>query len=494
MLKKVLIANRGEIAIRIARTLRELGSGVVTLFTEVDRASAHVGFGDEAIALGSNPRAYLEIEQIVRAARDAGADAIHPGYGFLSENAEFAEAVERAGMTFIGPPARAIAAMANKQRARALMSAAGVPIVPGGRADSLAEAVATANSIGYPILLKAADGGGGKGMRRVEAEHDLPAAFERTRSEALAAFRSSEVYVEKALSDARHVEIQVLGDREGTTIHLYDRDCSIQRRHQKVVEETPCPALPPELLAEMASVALRGAAALGYYSAGTFEFLLDGSGRYYFLEMNTRIQVEHAITELVTGVDIVREMVRVAAGERLVYSEPPPRRGVAIEARVCAEDPEHDFLPSPGRIGRLREPSGPGVRVDSGVRPGSVIGADYDPLMAKLCVWAPDREQALARLIRALSEYVVLGLQTNLEYLRRLVADEAFARGQYDIGFVGRRPDLRRPQPLTPELRADWVAALAALELARRPKGAAPSAPPSAALPAWVLAERSRWR
>jgi len=385
LFRKVLIANRGEIAIRIARTLKELGIGAVAAFTEADRRSAHVAFADEAIALGDNPRAYLDVECVIAAARRAGADALHPGYGFLSENPELAEACERAGVTFVGPPASAISTMGSKQRARAAMSAAGVPVVPGGGAENLEEAKETARRVGYPILVKATDGGGGKGMRRVESEAELEAALSRTSSEALAAFGSARIYIEKALICPRHVELQILGDREGNLVQLYERDCSLQRRHQKILEETPCPTLSAATLASMADVALEGARALGYYSVGTFEFLLDADQSFYFLEMNTRLQVEHPVTEAITGLDLVREMLRVAAGER-VTTTPPERRGAAMEARVYAEDPERGFLPSPGKVQALREPSGPFVRVDSGIEVGSVIGTDYDPLLAKLSV------------------------------------------------------------------------------------------------------------
>jgi len=489
VLKKVLIANRGEIAVRIARTLRELEIGSVAVFTEADRAGHHLRFADEAVPLGDDPRAYLDVERIVDAARSAGADGLHPGYGFLSENAKLAEACERAGITFVGPPASAISAMGSKQRARAAATAAAVPVVPGGGADSLDEARASAARVGYPVLVKAVDGGGGKGMRRVESEAELAAALERTRSEALASFGSDAVYIEKALERPRHVEIQVLGDKHGTLVPLFERDCSIQRRHQKVVEETPCPVLAASTLDAMSEVALRISRAIGYFSAGTCEFLLDADGAFYFLEMNTRLQVEHPITELVTGLDLVEQMVRVAAGESIAPT-PPPRRGAAIEVRVYAEDPEQAFFPSPGTIEYLAEPGGPGVRVDSGVGLGSVVGSDYDPLLAKLVVFADDRPRAVARLARALSEYAILGVTTNLSFLQNVVTDAAFRRGDYDTSFVEGRPELRSPRLTRDEQEALGVA-LAALEHDRpsMPRRSTPDR-----LSPWVLAERARLR
>jgi acetyl-CoA carboxylase biotin carboxylase subunit len=491
MFRKVLIANRGEIAIRIARTVKEMGLGAVGVFTEADRESCHVAHAHEAVALGADPRAYLDIERVVDAARRAGADALHPGYGFLSENPELARACERAGIAFVGPPASAIETMGSKQRARAAMSAAGVPVVPGGSASTLGEARETAARVGYPILVKATDGGGGKGMRRVESEAELEAALARTSSEALSAFGSAAVYIEKALIRPRHVEIQVLGDRAGNLLHLYERDCSLQRRHQKIVEETPCPALSATTLAAMASVAVEGARSLGYYSAGTFEFLLDQNQNFYFLEMNTRLQVEHPITEAITGLDLVREMLKVAAGERIA-STPPERRGAALEARLYAEDPAQGFLPSPGRVRELREPSGPFVRVDSGIETGAEIGTQYDPLLAKVSVWAENREAARARLARALSETSVVGIDTNLGFLTRLLGDPEFVRGEYDTEFVERRSDLYTAPPLSELERDDLLSVLAALEIGHAP--AQSRARAEHGLSPWVAAERARLR
>jgi acetyl-CoA carboxylase biotin carboxylase subunit len=492
MFKKVVIANRGEIAIRIARTLRELGVASAAVFTEADRESAHLEFVDEAYALGADARAYLDVERIVAAARSLGADALHPGYGFLSENANLAEACERANITFIGPPASAISAMGSKQRARALMNAAGVPIVPGGPASTLEEARASAAAVGYPVLIKATDGGGGKGMRRVDDERELVAAYERTRSESMAAFGSDRVHIEKALVAARHVELQILGDRHDTIVPLYERDCSLQRRHQKVLEETPCPALSQATLERMVEVGVAGARSIGYYSAGTFEFLLDEQQNFYFLEMNTRLQVEHPITELITGLDLVREMLRVAAGQRIA-EEPPPRRGAAIEARIYAEDPSRGFLPSPGVVERLLEPAGPYVRIDSGIRQGSRVSTEYDPLLAKLCVWGADRAQAIARMRRALAEYVVGGVETNLSFLLAVTSDAEFEAGRYDTEFVARRQDLLTPPPLDDAAKRDLATALSALAASEQPRREFAESQSSSVSP-WVLAERARLR
>jgi acetyl-CoA carboxylase biotin carboxylase subunit len=461
MFRKVLVANRGEIAVRVARTLRELAIPSLAVFTEEDRGSLHVRRADEAASLGHDPRAYLDAERLVDVARQRGADALHPGYGFLSENAEFAELCALRGITFIGPPASAIRAMGSKERARATMAAAGVPVVPGGPAKTLEEARATAATVGYPLMVKATDGGGGKGMRLVKTEAELAGALERTRSEALKAFGNGDVYIEKALVEPRHVEVQVLGDRAGKLVHLFERDCSLQRRHQKIVEETPCPVLDQATRAALSAVAVQGASALGYHSAGTFEFLLDRSGSFYFLEMNTRLQVEHPVTELVTGVDLVREMVLVAAGQPLTLE--PQARGVAIEARLCAEDPARGFVPSPGTIRDLVAPGGPGVRDDSGVFAGATVSPHYDPLLAKLAVWAPNREQALARLRRALGEYVVTGIATNLAFLERLLAEPAIVAGHYDTGFVERHAArLTTASDSEPEFSSLAAAAVAA--------------------------------
>jgi acetyl-CoA carboxylase biotin carboxylase subunit len=489
MFKKLLIANRGEIAIRIARTARELGIATVSVYTDADRDSLHVRRSDEAFSLGDDPRAYLDAERLIDTATRAGCDALHPGYGFLSENADFAERCAARGVAFVGPPSEAIRVMGEKQRARATMAAAGVPVVPGGPAGTLEEAHATAASVGFPLLVKAANGGGGKGMRLVKTETELAAALERARSEAEKAFGSAAVYIEKALELARHVEVQVLGDREGTLVQLGERDCSLQRRHQKIVEETPCPVLEPEARERLFDVAIRGARAIGYHSVGTFEFLLDRSGQFYFLEMNTRLQVEHPITELVTGVDLVRAMLEVAAGERIA-PEPPERRGAAIEARITAEDPEQGFAPSPGTIERLVSASGPGVREDSGIEAGSRIGSEYDPLLSKISVWAPDRTQALARMQRALGECVITGLSTNLGLLDALLIHPAVRAGDYDTTFVERELGAILAGVPNSGVPDEMVAAAAAALVARREMTDSAKRPAPALSP-WIAVERA---
>jgi acetyl-CoA carboxylase biotin carboxylase subunit len=489
-MKRVLIANRGEISVRIARTLRELGIEAVAVYTTEDQGSLHSRSADRAILLRS-PRGYLDADELLHVARKEGCDALHPGYGFLSENAEFAAACWTAGLCFIGPPASAISAMGSKQRARARMAASGVPIIPGGDARTLFEASETARRVGYPILVKATDGGGGKGMRLVHSEAELGSALERTQSEAKNAFGSDAVYIEKALSNARHVEIQVLGDQHGKVVSLFERDCSMQRRHQKIVEETPCPVLSAETLSRMGEVAVRGAQAIGYYSAGTFEFLLAPDNSFYFLELNTRLQVEHPITELTTGLDLVKEMVHVAEGKPLAF-ETATRRGAAIEVRLYAEDPAAGFLPSPGTISALRPASGPGVRDDSGIFPGARVSAQYDPLLAKLAVWGQDREQARRRMQRALGEYVIGGIRTNLAFLSRLIAHPDFVAGNYDIGFVQNRlPELLEEPVLDSETR--WLIAAAAAVGAHEAAEArrVPQSSGGGGLSPWVSAQRA---
>ncbi|MFO0677814.1 MAG: acetyl-CoA carboxylase biotin carboxylase subunit [Polyangiaceae bacterium] len=442
--KKVLIANRGEIAVRVVRTLHEMGIGAVAVYSDVDRAALHVRVADEAMPIGpaAASESYLRVDKIIDAAKKSGAEAIHPGYGFLSENPALPEACERAGIAFIGPPASAMRDMGSKTAARKKMAEAGVPIVPGALCDTTDEAKAAAAKIGYPVMLKAASGGGGKGMRLVADPSEMATAWERARSEAKKFFGDDTVYIEKAIIAPRHVEIQVLGDKDGNMIHVLERDCSIQRRNQKVVEETPSPAASRDLVAKMGAIAVQGAKAVGYFSAGTFEFLLAPDGNFYFLEMNTRLQVEHPVTELVTGFDLVREMVRVAQGESLGISQADVvGRGAAIQCRIYAEDPASGFLPSPGVIETLRTPAGPGVRDDGGAYPGCTISSFYDPLISKLCVWAPDRERAVARMRRALSEYVVTGIRTNLAFHQKLFEHADFVRGHYDTGFLERHKD-----------------------------------------------------
>jgi len=459
--RKVLVANRGEIAVRVMRTLREMGIVSVAVYSDADRAALHVRSADEAYPIGPAPagESYLRVDKIIDRATKSGCDGIHPGYGFLSENPLLPEACERAGIAFIGPPASAMRAMGSKTAARDKMSAAGVPIVPGARCETTDEAVAAAKKIGFPVMLKAASGGGGKGMRLVSSAGEMASAWERARSEAKKFFGDDTVYLEKAILRPRHVEIQVLGDREGNLVHAFERDCSIQRRNQKVVEETPSPAASRELVARMGAIAVQGAKSVGYFSAGTFEFLLAEDGNFYFLEMNTRLQVEHPVTELVTGLDLVREMVRVAQGETLGFAQSDlSSRGAAIECRVYAEDPSTGFLPSPGVIDTLVVPAGPGVRDDGGAYPGCTISSFYDPLISKLSVWAPTRERAVARMRRALSEYVVTGIRTNLAFHENLFAHPEFAAGRYDTGFIERyKDDLLQ----YPRVKADRRAAVA---------------------------------
>ena len=496
-MRKVLVANRGEIAVRIIRTLREMGIGAVAVYSDADRASLHVRMADEAYPIGPAPAAqsYLRVDQIVDTARKAGCEGIHPGYGFLSENPALPEECERVGITFIGPPASAMRAMGNKNAARDRMAAAGVPIVPGARCDTLEEASAAATTLGFPVMLKAAAGGGGKGMRLVTTASDLAAAWERARSEAKKFFADETVYLEKAIATPRHVEIQVLGDRDGNLVHLFERDCSIQRRNQKVVEETPSPAAPAELVRRMGAIAVQGAKSVGYFSAGTFEFLLAQDGSFYFLEMNTRLQVEHPVTELVTGRDLVRDMVRIARGEPLGFAQEDLRsRGAAIECRVYAEDPS-TFLPSPGVIETLRVPAGPGVRDDGGAYEGCTISSYYDPLISKLSVWADTREHAVARMRRALSEYVITGIRTNLGFHDALLRHPEFIAGRYDTGFIERYRSELGAVAIAPERRdalavATAVAAMHAERAAYSRNAIAGSG--EATLSPWVAEHRSR--
>ncbi len=496
--KKVLVANRGEIAVRVMRTLREMGIASTAIYSDVDRAALHVRVADEAYPVGpaAASESYLRIDKVVDVAKKAGCDAIHPGYGFLSENAEFVDACERARITFIGPPASAMRGMGNKTAARKRMEDAGVPIVPGAMCDTRDEAIAAANKIGYPVMLKASAGGGGKGIRLVSAASEMANAWERARSEAKKFFGDDTVYIEKAIITPRHVEIQVLGDRDGNLVHVFERDCSIQRRNQKVVEETPSPAASRELVAKMGEIAVKGAKAVGYFSAGTFEFLLAPDGAFYFLEMNTRLQVEHPVTELVTGLDLVREMVLIAQGEKLGFVQSDlETRGAAIECRVYAEDPASGFLPSPGKIESLVTPAGPGIRDDGGAYPGCVISSFYDPLISKLSVWAPTRERAVARMRRALSEYIVTGIRTNLAFHEKLFAHPDFVAGRYDTGFLDRHHDMLLGYATVPQEHREKVAVAVALAAARmeRATGAkeAVTGEAGARLAPWVATHRS---
>ena len=437
----MLVANRGEIAIRVFRTLRELGIGSVAVYSEADRASLHARVADEAylIGPGAPAKSYLNVGRILDAASRAGVDAIHPGYGFLAENAAFARGCADAGITWIGPPPEAIDAMGSKVEARRLMSGAGVPVIPGTTdpVETVEELVRLGEHYGWPLAVKASAGGGGKGLRVVGSPDEAERALAAARREGDAYFSDPTVYVEKLIEDPRHVEVQVLADAHGNVIHVGERDCTIQRRHQKIVEETPSPVVGPELRERIAGIAIDAAKAVEYVSAGTIEGLLDRGGNYYFLEMNTRIQVEHTITELAAGIDLVREQILIAAGEPLRIRQEDVRfSGHAIECRINAEDPANGFLPSPGRISAYREPAGPGVRVDSGVAAGSEVVALYDPLVAKLCVWDSDRERARRRMLRALDEFVVEGVTTLVGFHKALLSHPCFVATETCHGLV----------------------------------------------------------
>jgi len=438
---KILIANRGEIAVRICRTLRELDIASVAIYSEADRGSLHAAFADEAylVGPGTPTESYLNQERILDAASRSGADAVHPGYGFLAENAEFARAVTAAGLVWIGPPPEAMELMGSKVAARQTMSAAGVPIIPGTTepVESADDVRRLGDEIGWPIAIKASAGGGGKGLKVVASPDEVERAFDAARREGQAYFSDSAVYVERYLDNPRHVEVQVLADGHGSVIHLGERDCTIQRRHQKLVEETPSPAVDEDLRAKIGAIAVDAARAVGYRSAGTIEGLLSSEGEYFFLEMNTRLQVEHTVTELVTGLDLVREQVLIAAGEPLSLRQGDLQlRGHAIECRINAEDPSTGFLPTPGRITGYREPSGPGVRVDSGVADGSEVVGLYDPLVAKLCVHGVDRDHARRRMLRALGEYEIDGIKTLVGFHRALLGHRCFAAGETCHGIV----------------------------------------------------------
>ncbi len=441
MFRKILIANRGEIAVRIAQTVQQLDIRAVGVYSDADRGAVHVGCMDEAGHLDGETAAetYLDINKILQVARDHQVDALHPGYGFLSENARFAEACAAAGLTFIGPSPEVIRAMGDKQVARRAAQAAGVAVLPGGAGDlaDLGQASAEAAAIGYPVLVKASAGGGGKGMRLVQEPAELQAAVQAAQRESTAAFGDGRVFLEKYLSRPRHVEVQIFGAADGRAVHLFERECSIQRRHQKIIEESPSAAVDSALRQQMGAAAVQLAEAIGYRGAGTVEFLLDPTGRFYFLEVNTRLQVEHPVTELVVGLDLVAAQIAVAAGAALPFDVAElAQRGHALECRVYAEDPRRGFLPSTGTIVRYVPPGGPHIRVDSGVAPGSVIGVHYDPLLAKLIVWGRDRAAALARMRWALARFVIMGVRTNLEFLQAVLADPRFAAGALHTHFL----------------------------------------------------------
>ncbi|HEY2941143.1 MAG TPA: acetyl-CoA carboxylase biotin carboxylase subunit [Vicinamibacteria bacterium] len=481
--QKILIANRGEIAVRVIRACREMGIASVAVFSEADRAARHVRLADEAWPIGPARAAdsYLRIDRVIDAARAAGAEAVHPGYGFLAENARFAQACEEAGLVFIGPRSQTISLMGEKTSARRLAVAAGLAVVP-GTLEPLADDAAIrleAERTGFPLMLKAAAGGGGKGLRLVASAGDLVSAAGRARSEARSAFGDDRIYLEKVIERPRHVEIQVLADHHGNVVHLFERECSIQRRHQKVVEESPSPLLTPELRARMGALAVALVRKAGYVNAGTLEFLVDESRAPYFLEMNTRLQVEHPVTELVTGLDLVKLQIRIAQGERIPFAqEDVVPRGHAIECRIYAEDPEAGFLPSPGRILALRVPGGPGIRDDSGVEEGDEVPSHYDPLVSKLVAWGEDRASAIARMRRAVREYKVLGIKTTLPFFERVLRHPDFVAGRIDTSFVERlgretRAEEERPWPVA--LAAAAIRGFTQRRVARTASGAMPA-------------------
>ncbi|NOT43398.1 MAG: acetyl-CoA carboxylase biotin carboxylase subunit [Acidobacteria bacterium] len=505
-MKTILIANRGEIAVRIIRACRDLGLGTVAVYSECDRAALHVRMADRACPIGGNSPAesYLHIERLVAAALGAGADAVHPGYGFLSEQAAFARACRDAGLGFVGPSPEAIGLMGDKVAARRIAAAAGVPVVPGLDAplspDASEEAVVAAGAtVGYPLLVKAVAGGGGKGMRVAGLPDDLLPAIRLARSEATTAFGDGTIYLERRLVRPRHIEVQVLADAHGTVVPFVERECSVQRRHQKVIEETPSPVVGTSVRRRMAEAAVAVAKAVGYVNAGTVEFLLDGEEHFYFLEMNTRLQVEHPITELVTGVDLVAWQLRIAAGEplRLAPEALLTPRGHAIECRVYAEDPDAGFLPSPGRISALRTPEGPGIRLDSGVAVGSDVPLHYDPLLAKLSVWGEDRDQAIARLRRALDEFEVIGVSTTLPFFRWMLRQPVFDSAAYHTAYLDEVLASRNGEPFWPAGpgAGDVAAIAAALRLAGAARATVegdgkPETPPQGRGPGWRYAAR----
>jgi acetyl-CoA carboxylase biotin carboxylase subunit len=488
-MKKILIANRGEIAVRVIRACREMGLATVAVYSDVDRAALHVTHADQAVRLGPAPatESYLRGDLIIAAALRTGVDAIHPGYGFLSENAAFAEACVAAGLTFIGPPASAMRALGSKTLARQAADRAQMPRVPGSVTGlaSVDEAIQVASEIGYPVMLKAAAGGGGKGMRAVSLAAELPAAFTAASSEAERSFGSGEVYLEKLIERPRHIEIQVVADTHGNCIYLGERECSVQRRHQKVIEEAPSAVVDEALRRSMGEAAVRLALSAGYVNAGTVEFLVSlnektGERNFYFLEMNTRLQVEHPVTELVTGIDLVHMQLRVAMGQPLAITQQQVAlRGHAVECRIYAEDPENNFFPSPGLITRLEEPAGPGIRLDSGVYAGWTVPLDYDPMLAKLVAFAETREEAIDRMLCALDEYVVGGIRTNIALFRRILLDRGFRSAAIDTGYLERLLS-NPPAPDQAGVPEEIVALAAALLSASARQNAAPTSAPSA--------------
>jgi acetyl-CoA carboxylase biotin carboxylase subunit len=491
-----MVANRGEIALRIIRACHEEGLEAVAVYSEADRTSPHVRAADVCVELGppAASESYLDIDRILDAATKTGAEAVHPGYGFLAERAQFSQAVTDAGLIFIGPPADAIAAMGDKTEARRRMSDAGVPVIPGTKepTETSDAAKAAAAEVGYPVLLKASAGGGRQGMRRTDSEAEVDKLFAQASSEAASAFGDGSIYVEKLIERPRHVEVQILADRHGTVLHLGERECSVQRRHQKLIEESPSPAVDAELRAAMGEAAVQAAKSVGYVSAGTVEFLLDPSGHFYFLEMNTRLQVEHPITELVYGVDIVREQLRIAAGEPTSLADVPRTpRGHAIECRITAEDPFAGFLPATGRVEYFRPPAGPGVRWDGGVDIGNEIGLFYDSLLGKLITWGEDRPRAIRRMKRALDEMVLVGVHTSQPFHRRVMDDEHFVSGHYDIEYLEREgAETLVPRLDEAELKRMAVAVALAEDERRNASIVLPNNTCQTRESAWLLAAR----
>ncbi|GGH03079.1 acetyl-CoA carboxylase biotin carboxylase subunit [Silvibacterium dinghuense] len=495
MFRKVLIANRGEIALRLIRACDELGVSTVAVYSDADRAALHVSAAKEACWLGPAParESYLRGDRILEIAKQTGAEAIHPGYGFLSENADFAAACEHAGIKFIGPPSAAMRELGSKTSARRAADRAGMPRTPGSTRGlaSLDEAYAVAQEIGYPVMLKAAAGGGGKGMRAVTHRDELRAAFEAAQSEAERAFGSSEVYLEKLIERPRHIEIQILADEHGKCLYLGERECSVQRRHQKVIEEAPSSVVSEDLRRRMGEAAVRLAQSAGYTNAGTVEFLLDNEENFYFLEMNTRLQVEHPVTELVTGLDLVHLQLRIAAGEPLPFTQEEVQlRGHAIECRIYAEDPDNGFFPSPGRITRLLRPGGPGIREDCGVYEGWTVPMDYDPMLSKLIAYAPSREMAIVRMERALGEYVIGGIRTNLGFFRRILADPDFRTAHIDTGYLDRLLAENVTHQVINSAESEEIAGIAAALFERLRPAISPSGGEQAGVSPWKAAAR----
>lgn len=481
MFNKILIANRGEIAVRIIRACRELGVSTVAVYSDADRRSLHVALADEAYHIGGSApsESYLVIDNIIDAAKKSGAEAIHPGFGFLSENEEFAKRCEKEKIVFIGPSAKAIRLMGDKITARKIAEEAKVPLVPGSKgAVSDVEATEVADEIGYPVMIKASAGGGGKGMRLVRDKKDFESSLRMARSEAGSAFGDDSVFVERFVEQPRHVEIQVIADGHGNVLHLFERECSIQRRHQKVIEEAPSSAISARTRKKMGDTAVRIAKAVNYKGAGTVEFIMDQKQNYYFLEMNTRVQVEHPVTEMITGFDIVKWMIRIADGEELPFKQSDLEiNGHAVECRVYAEDPETNFMPSPGTIDYLRVPSGPGIRDDSSMYIGCEITPNYDPMLSKLVVWADTREAAIDRMASALKEYIVLGVKTNIGFLIRVMGEQEFREGKIDTGYIERHEDLLKPGK--DDLEPALIAAALSMNEATGPQAAGDQRPVS---------------